>query len=428
MVLAGTLAAVDRLCYGSWQVSLLNFLRYNVQGGGQSSLYGVEGHEYYFKTGGLAFNLGLPLALLLPVVKLLQWLSQPRQHTLAPGDSAVNESSGDRSDNSKGNSRGSTEGNSDSSSSHPGVSFHRPLQHAARQPAQQPLPLQQKRQQKKKQKRKREGQLGERLSPRVAAAMAPLWLWFGTISCLPHKEERFLFVVYPLVCSCAAMALVGITALIEGPAVKNRAGQKGSYLQRWRRILAATVHWTTLALVVSLSFSRSIALLKGYSAPMALYGALPREPPHTAGHTAAVCVADEWYRFPSSFFLPGPRYRLQFLDSAFDGHLPRPFNTSEGGTTAAPRQLNDRNQREPANYWTSSAECLFFTGFVLPSDATPSDWEYIAKIPFLQPQASPASTRSFHLPGLSSQRNVYRTMYMWKRSLLISSINSHMSL
>lgn len=33
----------------------------------------------------------------------------------------------------------------------------------------------------------------------MAAAAAPLWLWLGIISCLPHKEERFLYVVYPLV-------------------------------------------------------------------------------------------------------------------------------------------------------------------------------------------------------------------------------------
>ena len=42
-----------------------------------------------------------------------------------------------------------------------------------------------------------------------------------------------------------------------------------------------------------------------------------------------VCVGDEWYRFPSSFHLPGPQYRLQFVRSGFTGLLPRPFSPSE---------------------------------------------------------------------------------------------------
>lgn len=43
----------------------------------------------------------------------------------------------------------------------------------------------------------------------------------------------------------------------------------------------------------------------------------------------SVCVGDEWYRYPSSFFLPGPAYRLQFVKSGFDGMLPLPFDASQ---------------------------------------------------------------------------------------------------
>ena len=39
-----------------------------------------------------------------------------------------------------------------------------------------------------------------------------------------------------------------------------------------------------------------------------------------------VCVGDEWYRYPSSFFLPGPSYRLQFVKSGFQGLLPAAFD------------------------------------------------------------------------------------------------------
>ena len=34
---------------------------------------------------------------------------------------------------------------------------------------------------------------------RLAIAVAPVWVWGAVISALPHKEERFLYPVYPLV-------------------------------------------------------------------------------------------------------------------------------------------------------------------------------------------------------------------------------------
>lgn len=34
---------------------------------------------------------------------------------------------------------------------------------------------------------------------RLAVAVAPVWVWGLAISLLPHKEERFLYPVYPLV-------------------------------------------------------------------------------------------------------------------------------------------------------------------------------------------------------------------------------------
>ena len=42
-----------------------------------------------------------------------------------------------------------------------------------------------------------------------------------------------------------------------------------------------------------------------------------------------VCVGDEWHRFPSSFHLPDPAYRLVFVKSGFHGLLPRPFATAQ---------------------------------------------------------------------------------------------------
>jgi len=53
-------------------VSLLNFLRYNVGGGGDSALYGTEGAGFYLRSGALALNLALPLAAAAPLALLLR--------------------------------------------------------------------------------------------------------------------------------------------------------------------------------------------------------------------------------------------------------------------------------------------------------------------------------------------------------------------
>ena len=52
-----------------------------------------------------------------------------------------------------------------------------------------------------------------------------------------------------------------------------------------------------------------------------------------AGKETYVCVGDEWHRFPSSFFLPSPGYRLAFLKSGFTGLLPRAFSFEEVGSS-----------------------------------------------------------------------------------------------
>lgn len=37
--------------------------------------------------------------------------------------------------------------------------------------------------------------------------LAPMYIWFLIFFIQPHKEERFLFPVYPLICLCGAVAL-----------------------------------------------------------------------------------------------------------------------------------------------------------------------------------------------------------------------------
>ncbi len=58
------------------QVTLWNFVRYNVVGGGDSSLYGVESSTFYLRNAFTNLNFVLPLALVAPLSALLLMLQR----------------------------------------------------------------------------------------------------------------------------------------------------------------------------------------------------------------------------------------------------------------------------------------------------------------------------------------------------------------
>ena len=53
------------------QVSVVNFLQYNVAGGGESALYGVEPPSYYILNAVLNFGAAFPAALVYAFVAML---------------------------------------------------------------------------------------------------------------------------------------------------------------------------------------------------------------------------------------------------------------------------------------------------------------------------------------------------------------------
>ena len=65
----------------SWaQVTLWNFLQYNVAGGGDSSLYGVESGTFYLRNALTNLNLVAPLAILVPLSALFLMSQKRGQH------------------------------------------------------------------------------------------------------------------------------------------------------------------------------------------------------------------------------------------------------------------------------------------------------------------------------------------------------------
>jgi len=134
---------------------------------------------------------------------------------------------------------------------------------------------------------------------------------------------------------------------------------------------------TTAALAVSIivSASRINALYVNYHAPIDVFtylfknGTVAEGSPEALNASVNVCIGKEWYRYPSSYFLP-EGYQLRFIRSAFTGQLPKPFlqpdtqtAKSKNGrldvfnyimanesTSAIPEAMNDENKEEIERY------------------------------------------------------------------------------
>lgn len=268
------------------------------------------------------------------------------------------------------------------------------------------------------------------------SGMAPMELLFVVIlpfswtlwmfTSLSHKEERFLTMLYPLLCFAAALAADLALAMFE-----SIVGLLCCQARRPSPITRTLTNLIALSLVLgtsALSVSRSAALYYHFRAPLRLYEKLyydvvAAETPPAGG----VCLGKEWYRFPSSFFLPdvpgedGLRSMpLLWLNSSFDGQLPRPFDPGPHGTSRLPPHMNDRNLREASRY-SQEGDCSFLVDLHLFSQQEPPPdpgiWSVAWCEAFLDTEASPFPWRSFWLPfGISDKRNSFGKYCIWRRA------------
>lgn len=129
--------------------------------------------------------------------------------------------------------------------------------------------------------------------------------------------------VYPLIAFNAAASTyflrdIGDWILVE---VAPRLSL-GITSPRVRARLLQTLTWGSFVLALGLSGSRLWGTYEQYGAVLPVWRELWEGT--RAQEKANVCLGKEWYRFPSSFYLP-PRMRVKFIRSAFDGLLPGEF-------------------------------------------------------------------------------------------------------
>lgn len=212
--------------------------------------------------------------------------------------------------------------------------------------------------------------------PEGWSLMAALYLWIGLVFPRPHKEERFLYPIYPCLCLGAAIVSVSFTqGVLKNPWIQLQ-GRQQDLKQTSTRI--APISAIILALIwipaASISWSRTTALSRYYTAPLHVYAQIPvvlltekSSSLELEGENSAVlstdviCTCGEWYRFPSSFFIESELSKVAFgfAPSTFTGQLPQPFaKEGSGPPKSTKNQFNDKNQPEGGSY-TPLERCDF---------------------------------------------------------------------
>ena len=220
--------------------------------------------------------------------------------------------------------------------------------------------------------------------PLVISCVGPLYLWLSIVVPRPHKEERFLFAIYPALAACAAMTCEQIWILTFGRCIK-----KEKFQSLWILLLVPAC---------LMCISRTMALSKYYTAPLSVYSTLAQQQQVATKDASLVCTCGEWHRFPSSFYLP-PNFQLGFLPSSFTGQLPKAFGSSGA--------FNDENKEEKDRY-VSVEQCAFIVELDQGDDPEclryihekKQNWNQIARVSYLDAAKTSTLHRILYLPGL----------------------------
>ncbi|CAN8292993.1 unnamed protein product [Cochlearia groenlandica] len=243
----------------------------------------------------------------------------------------------------------------------------------------------------------------------LLVVISPMYIWLVFMSLQPHKEERFLYPIYPLICVSASAVIENIPELF-----REKYSSRESLLVTITKYLRPVI----LGLILCASHSRTFAIINGYSAPLEVYKLLEHH--DDAGPGSVLCVGSEWHRYPSSFFVPGYISEVRWIDDGFRGLLPFPYNSTLGGTAASPPYFNNKNQASDQQFLEDIETCTFLIELQLsrPYPYRGSDlstWEAIAVLPYLDRELSPAKYRSFFIPNKWQEKNVFGKYVILRR-------------
>lgn len=215
--------------------------------------------------------------------------------------------------------------------------------------------------------------------------LSPL-LWLALMMHLPHKEQRFLFPVYPLLLVAgsmtAAVALEWLATL-------------------WGRVARAAL-LALLAVLVVAGGARVAAQTLHRGAPLQAWRSLAQDARFA---NATICMGDEWHRYPSSFWLP-PGGRMRFIRSSFGGLLPKEYAPWPHSTSALPSGMNDRNVGVRDDRVVDAALCDF--AVAEDEEAQRLGGHVVRSWPIVDDARSSPLWRALYVPWLSPTKTRFR--------------------
>ena len=257
--------------------------------------------------------------------------------------------------------------------------------------------------------------LVSRSSTVLPIVLSSMYLWLAVVVPRPHKEERFLYPIYPSICLSAALVGEAILSLASNrpntpsqPQRQTPLGTTNSFMLLGQRLLL----WSP-AMVLGLC--RIMALSKYYTAPLIVYAALqqqqqvPRSSDSKKKSKTIVCTCGEWYRFPSSFYLPNNQ-TLAFLQSGFRGQLPAPFTTT-GSRHHEAYHFNNLNQLETDRFTIKdmARECDYLIDLFDSTDCREQEsiWYPYVHAPFLKAERTSTIHRTLYIPYWHEQADLH---------------------
>ncbi|KAI1100657.1 glycosyltransferase family 22 protein [Jackrogersella minutella] len=248
---------------------------------------------------------------------------------------------------------------------------------------------------------------------RTIVFLSPFYMWLGIFSSQPHKEERFMYPMYPFIALNGALGLHIILSAFGSSDPKTLVGKIPARLK-------LIVVMNVLLLSLNLGIARIIGVYTAYSAPLKLYqplGAGVFGQQGLGGRGDHVCFGKEWYRFPSSYFLPRDM-RAKFIRSEFRGLLPGEFSEARtgfgfwSGTWLPTKGMNDRNEEDMSKY-VDIGQCSFLVDTQYPENHDPlppnepdyiadeENWDIVKCEPFLDAGNTHLLARVLWVPDLS---------------------------
>lgn len=248
--------------------------------------------------------------------------------------------------------------------------------------------------------------------------LLPFYLWLMIFTAQPHKEERFMYPLYPALALNAAMTFHILLANFGSTDPEDSISNIPVQL----RLFVVLVF---VVAGLALSAFRTMGTITAFSAPLSVYS--PLHQPNVTQTGDALCLGKEWYRFPSHYLLPEGLH-AKFIKSEFSGLLPGEFHPAAPGagfgaypgTYLEPAGMNDQNKEDLGKY-TDIKHCTFLVDSHMPSTeitalepnyiADMEHWERIRCLHFMDTAASGNLGRLGWLPDWDIIPAKYKRVY-----------------